>query len=128
MGPGVLPLIAGVGDYGQMSNARKVAVVGGPLTVLAAAVIFGAVLWKQDRTAGAYWVAVAGLVVAAIALVVTWLTWIRPMSPASSSRSTVSSRPGVNRVKGDRSFGSATNSQVVYGNRNRLGVGKKDDR
>ncbi|MFD6757286.1 MULTISPECIES: hypothetical protein [Micromonospora] len=111
-----------------MSNARKVAVVGGPLTVLAAAVIFGAVLWKQDRTAGAYWVAVAGLVVAAIALVVTWLTWIRPMSPASSSRSTVSSRPGVNRVKGDRSFGSATNSQVVYGNRNRLGVGKKDDR
>ncbi|MEU9828563.1 hypothetical protein [Micromonospora chersina] len=102
--------------------------MAGPLTVLVAAAIFGAVLWKQDRTAGGYWVAVAGLVVAAIALVVTWLTWVRPMSPASSSRSAVSSRPDVNRVKGDKSFGSATNSQVVYGNRNRLREGKKDDR
>ncbi|SCL36080.1 hypothetical protein GA0070615_2960 [Micromonospora aurantiaca] len=111
-----------------MSNARKVAVVGGPLTVLVAAAIFGTVLWKQDRTVGAYWVAIAGLVVAAVALVVTWLTWVRPMSPASSSRSAVSSYPDVNRVKGDQSFGSATNSQVVYGNRNRLGEGKIDGR
>lgn len=124
----MLPLIAGVGDYGQMSKARKVAVVGGPLTVLVAAAIFGTVLWKQDRTVGAYWVAIAGLVVATVALVVTWLTWVRPMSPASSSRSAVSSHPDVNRVKGDQSFGSATNSQVVYGNRNRLGEGKIDGR
>ncbi|MDZ5447544.1 hypothetical protein U2F26_33380 [Micromonospora sp. 4G57] len=102
--------------------------MSGPLTVLVAAAIFGVVLWRQDRAAGAYWVAVAGLVVAAIALVVTWLTWVRPMSPASSSRSAVSTRPDVNRVEGDKSFGSATNSQVVYGNRNRLGEGKKDDR
>ncbi|WP_234359105.1 hypothetical protein [Plantactinospora sp. BC1] len=102
--------------------------MGGPLTVLVAAAIFGAVLWKQDRTTGTYWVAVAGLVVAVIALVVTWLTWIRPMSPAPSSRPAVSSRPDTNRAKGDKSFGSATNSQVVYGNRNRLGEGKKDDR
>ncbi|MEU8180277.1 hypothetical protein AB0B86_05800 [Micromonospora sp. NPDC049047] len=102
--------------------------MGGPLTVLVVAVIFGAVLWQQDRSAGAYWVAVAGLVVATVALVVTWLTWMHPMSPASSSRSAVSSRPDVNRVEGDKSFGSATNSQVVYGNGNHVGEGQKDDR
>ncbi|MCZ7424161.1 hypothetical protein O7607_00310 [Micromonospora sp. WMMA1949] len=102
--------------------------MGGPLTILVAAAIFGALLWKQDRTAGAYWVAIAGLVVAVTALVVTWLTWVRPMSPPSSSRSAAGGSPDVNRVKGDKSFGSATNSQVVYGNRNRLGEGKKNDR
>jgi hypothetical protein len=124
-GAGRLPLIAAVGDYEQMSNIRRVAVVGGPLAVLVVAAIFGVALWKQDRVAGAYWVAVAGLVVATIALVVTWLTWVRPMSPVSSSRSEVISRPDANEVKGDKSFGSATNSQIVYGNRNRLGEGKK---
>ncbi|MFG2058973.1 hypothetical protein ACGFI9_33620 [Micromonospora sp. NPDC048930] len=101
--------------------------MAGPLAVFVAAAVFGVALWRQDRTAGAYWVAVAGLVVAAIALVVTWLTWLRPMSPASSSRSAVDGRPDVNRVKGDKSFGSATNSQVVYGNQNRLRKGKTDD-
>ncbi|TCB94433.1 hypothetical protein E0H26_21140 [Micromonospora zingiberis] len=102
--------------------------MGGPLLVLVAATIFGVVLWKQDHAVGAYWVAIAGLVVAAIALVVTWLTWVRPMSPAPGSRSAVSSRPDVNIVKGHKSFGSATNSQVVYGSNNRLGESTADDR
>ncbi|GAB1690699.1 hypothetical protein KRM28CT15_25020 [Krasilnikovia sp. M28-CT-15] len=120
-----LPFIALFGDYGLMSKARKAAVVAGPVAVLVAATIFGILLTRQERSSVANWVAVAGLAVAAIALVVTWLTWVRPMSPPASTRSAEGGSPNVNKVKGDKSFGSATNSQIVYGNRNRLGEGNK---
>jgi hypothetical protein len=99
----------------------------GPVAVLFAATIFGILLTRQERSSAANWLAVAGLVVAVIALVVTWLTWVHPMNPPGSTRSATSDRPVVNKVKGDKSVGSATNSQIVYGNRNRLGEGNSGD-
>ena len=97
----------------------------GPVIVVAAATVFGILLTRQDRSAVANWVAIAGLVVASIALIVTWLTWVRPMSPSGAPRATVGDQPSVNKVKGNKSFGSAANSQIIYGNRNRLGEGKE---
>jgi Na+/melibiose symporter-like transporter len=114
-----------LGDYGRVSSARKVAAVVGPIVVIVAGTVFGILLTRQDRSAVANWVAIAGLVVAAIALIVTWLTWVRPMSPSGAPSPPANEEPSVNKVKGDKSFGSATNSQILYGNRNRLGEGKK---
>ena len=108
-----------------MSNARKVAVVAGPATVLMAASLFGVLVAKQDRSTVANWVAIASLAVAVIALIVTWLTWVRPMTPPAPTRTTSASEPPVNKVKGNKSFGTATNSRIVYGNNNQIGEGRK---
>lgn len=113
-----------------MSNARRVAVVAGPLMFVVGAVFFGIELLGRDRSDHANWLAAASFVVAVIALVVTWLTWVHPMSPGESASRPAAAghRPEVNKVKGKNSFGSAYDSQIVYGDDNRLGEGKSGDR